>query len=252
MKPDAYEQFVGKLISLLGENDLINKPSIQQRRKITGRTGQVYEIDLSYTFSVAEADYLTAIECKCWRHRVGRNIVSAFKTVTDDIGAHKGIVVTTQGFQSGAIEAAGSYGIALMKVSTKGHLEVIQHLHGEDERAKEDLRSAGEYEASQPLSHITGVAPMSTHIIDYVAMRYGEEVAAFLNTEEAISTSQIADPEIRKKVEQQLKSMGEKWIYQYLELETCGMPIVIEPSIYLRRINMKAFINMMQLGYVDR
>ena len=48
--------------------------------------------------------------------RVGRDIVSAFKTVTDDIGAHKGIVVTTMGFQSGAIDAAGSlYGTLVVQ-----------------------------------------------------------------------------------------------------------------------------------------
>ncbi len=250
MQPNAYEQFVGKLIEVLSVNDLINKPSIQQRRKFTGTTGQVYEIDLSYTFRVAHVDYLTAIECKCWNHPVGRDIVSAFKAVTDDIKAHKGIIVTTQGFQSGALDAAGAYGIALMKVSTEGKIFVLKHFRGDEAQAAEDLAVASPYDPSHRIERIVGVAPMGTHVIDYVAKRYGEEVAAFLNTEEAKSTSQIADDDVRKKVESQLAKMDQDWIREYLRIEACGMPIVVGPQIYLRLINIKVFINLMELGLV--
>jgi restriction endonuclease Mrr len=139
MNPSDYEQFVSKLIDRLARQELTVKPIIAQRRNLVGRSGQSYEIDLSYTFRVAGVDYLTAIECKCWNHSVGRDIVSAFRTVLDDISAHKGIIVTTQGFQSGALAAAASYGIALLTASTETEAEVLQHLHGEGERAATDL-----------------------------------------------------------------------------------------------------------------
>ena len=101
MRSEEYELFVGALIKTLSANDLIVPSSIQHLRKFTGKTGEVYEIDLSYQFRVAEADYLTVIECKHWNHRVGRRVINYFKSVVEDIGAHKGIVVTTVGFQEG-------------------------------------------------------------------------------------------------------------------------------------------------------
>lgn len=247
MKPDAYERFVSQLVDVLAKRDLTSPPVIEQRRKLKGRSGQLYEIDLSYRFHVAGVEYLTVIECKCWNHPVGRDIVSAFKAVTDDISAHKGIVVTTKGFQSGAIEAAGAYGIALLKVSTDGERETIKHLEGEDRRAREDLRMPSCYDASKPLSHHVGVSTMATHIIDYVAARYGNEAAAFLATDEIRSTEEIADDRFRAKAEDQLRRMHKGWILEYLEIETGGLNIIIEPSTYLRIINMKAYINYLRL-----
>ncbi len=61
-------------------------------------------------------DYLTLVECKCWNQRVGRDKVAALKAALDDIGAQQAIVVSTVGFQKGAIRYAKSKKIALFLI----------------------------------------------------------------------------------------------------------------------------------------
>jgi restriction system protein len=50
--------------------------------------------------------YSILCECKHWRARVPQNVVHGFRTVVNDIGANLGLIVASQGFQSGASAAA--------------------------------------------------------------------------------------------------------------------------------------------------
>jgi hypothetical protein len=247
MSPTKYEQFVARLVALLSANDLITPPGVLHKKKYTGRSGEEYEIDVSYTFSVANANYLTLVECKKWNSNVERTIVSAFKTVLDDIGAHKGIIVTTKGFQSGAIGAAEAYGIGLFKLSTTGHLNIVKNFTGDSAWTMKFLSEEDVYEERSEIKTAAGLSYMSVHVLDYIALRYGREIAAYLNTEEAKSVNQIANVDIRDAVVSQLKMMGDNWIDEYLEIESCGMPLIVEPHMYLRLINMKAYIAMLEL-----
>src|SRR5205814_600874 len=54
------------------------------------------------------------IECKYWRRRVSKDVVHAFRTVTAEVGADRGFIVATGGFQAGAREAAVSTNIQLV------------------------------------------------------------------------------------------------------------------------------------------
>lgn len=45
-------------------------------------------------------------ECKHWQSAVSKDIIHGFRTVVSDAGAHRGFVVSSGGFQSGAYEAA--------------------------------------------------------------------------------------------------------------------------------------------------
>jgi predicted helicase len=59
------------------------------------------------------ADLLVLVECKHYKHRVPVDDVEEFHSKIDDIGAQKGILITTVGFQSGALKAAKGRRIAL-------------------------------------------------------------------------------------------------------------------------------------------
>jgi hypothetical protein len=45
-------------------------------------------------------------ECKHWQSAVSKNVIHGFRTVVADAGAHRGFVISSAGFQSGAYEAA--------------------------------------------------------------------------------------------------------------------------------------------------
>jgi restriction system protein len=46
------------------------------------------------------------LECKHWRKRVPKSVVHGFRTVVADIGANLGLIISSAGFQAGALEAA--------------------------------------------------------------------------------------------------------------------------------------------------
>jgi restriction system protein len=55
-----------------------------------------------------------AIECKQWRRRTNQSVVHAFRTVVGDSGANTGLIVSSAGFQRGAIEAAAYSNVRLL------------------------------------------------------------------------------------------------------------------------------------------
>ena len=62
-------------------------------------------------------DYLTVIECKDYADRVPVDRVEAFVTKSSDINANKAVMISVNGFQSGAIAVAKKRGIKLLTVS---------------------------------------------------------------------------------------------------------------------------------------
>ncbi len=81
--------------------------AIHHKKKYKGkRSGQNYEVDLSFDFEKVGVAFLVLIECKYYAKKVGVDDVAEFAFKIDDIGAHKGVLVTTQGFQKGVFKIA--------------------------------------------------------------------------------------------------------------------------------------------------
>jgi hypothetical protein len=53
-------------------------------------------------------------ECKYWKRAVPQEIVHSFRTVLDDVGAHRGFIISVAGFQQGAYEASKNTNIDLL------------------------------------------------------------------------------------------------------------------------------------------
>jgi hypothetical protein len=88
--------------------------AVHHRRRYAGkRSGHQHEVDLSYTTRSAGADVLVLVECKAYRRPVPVEDVLTLAERVDDIGAHKAILVSTNGFDPGAVKVAKGRGIAL-------------------------------------------------------------------------------------------------------------------------------------------
>ena len=111
---DDYEKFIQQVMaSLVGV-------TVHHQRVYTGRVSQRdIKIDVSFNYDIAGADLLFLVECKCYGHSVPVDDVEEFHSKIDDIGAHKGIMITTVGFQEGAIKTARGRGIALALLTTE-------------------------------------------------------------------------------------------------------------------------------------
>jgi hypothetical protein len=119
-----YEKFVQQVLeSLVGVE-------VHHAREYVGRiSGRTIKVDVSFLLQVAGgADLLVLVECKHYASTVPVDDVEEFYSKLDDIGAQKGILVTTVGFQAGAIKAAQGRRIALALLtadSQPGELEYV-------------------------------------------------------------------------------------------------------------------------------
>jgi restriction system protein len=57
---------------------------------------------------------IIAVECKHWARPATKNVVHGFRTVVGDSGANTGLIVSSAGFQEGAVEAAAYSNVRLL------------------------------------------------------------------------------------------------------------------------------------------
>jgi restriction system protein len=99
----------------------------EHREILAGLDGE-FEIDVTVRFSALGGTYLTLIECKHYKRPVGREKVQALLTKMQSVGAHKGMIFSTSGFQSGASEYAKAHGIALIEFADGRTSYIIRSL----------------------------------------------------------------------------------------------------------------------------
>ena len=93
------------------------KEVYHQKEFVGKRSGRTIKIDVSFELELHAFTVLCLVECKWYNHKVDVSEVEEFRTKMDDIGAHKGLMFTTEGFQDGAIKVARAYGISLARLS---------------------------------------------------------------------------------------------------------------------------------------
>lgn len=81
------------------------------------RTGRPRQIDVSLRFKQGYYNYFVVIECKDHNKRISIEKLEAFRTKIEDVGAHKGVMVSQKGFQEGAVKVAESYNIDIFTLT---------------------------------------------------------------------------------------------------------------------------------------
>ncbi|REL27052.1 restriction endonuclease [Thalassotalea euphylliae] len=75
-----------------------------------------YQIDVLATFEAFGAEFKVIVECKKHKNAIPRSLVQILHDRVRSLGAQKGILFATTGFQSGAIKYATEHGIALVSI----------------------------------------------------------------------------------------------------------------------------------------
>jgi restriction system protein len=106
-----YENFIFRVCEALGEpNGIV----VYRNKTYTGRVSRrKIKMEVSFEGQLLGARILGLVECKCYKSRVEVSDVEEFHSKLDDIGAHKGIMFTTVGYEAGAKKVAKGRGIAL-------------------------------------------------------------------------------------------------------------------------------------------
>jgi hypothetical protein len=92
------QEYVSIFFRLLGFSVYIEKKIVTVRETI--------EIDV---YAERYMDFhleKVIIECKYWDSMIPQSVVHSLRTVADDIGANRAIIITKSGFQTGAIQSA--------------------------------------------------------------------------------------------------------------------------------------------------
>jgi restriction system protein len=76
-----------------------------------------HDIDVWVVFERFGLEHRWAIECKYWDKPIPKEKVLTLRSIVDDVGADKGILVAESGFQSGARDATSSTNILLTTLS---------------------------------------------------------------------------------------------------------------------------------------
>ncbi|WP_446811029.1 restriction endonuclease [Methylomonas sp. 2BW1-5-20] len=92
-------------------------------------TRRQIQVDASFRLkTIGGASILCVVECKHYRNKVSVDDIEEFHSKLDDLGAHKGIMITTVGYQAGARKAAIGRGIALALLTKESQPGEIQYI----------------------------------------------------------------------------------------------------------------------------
>jgi len=114
-----YEEFVKATYEVLVSQQV---GAVYFKKSYIGkRSGHDHEIDVSIELTIAGLHIIILVECKHYTHKVDISDVLEFAQRLDDIGAHKGVMVTTVGYQDGALRVAESHNLALVATVPQWH-----------------------------------------------------------------------------------------------------------------------------------
>lgn len=113
LTPEELEREVRRFLVNLGEK-LTNFDA--KHDQVIRRPDGDYQIDVIVTFEALGANVKVLVECKHQKRPVEREVVQLLLGKLGSIGAHKGMIFSTAGFQSGAMLYAEQHGIALVHI----------------------------------------------------------------------------------------------------------------------------------------
>ena len=100
-----YQEAVAEVFRKLGCNAEVNKT-------VCGARGS-HDVDVYVTFEKFGYECRWIIECKLWSTRVDRSAVLTLQSITQNVGADRGLIFSESGFQSGAQTAAQNTNVLL-------------------------------------------------------------------------------------------------------------------------------------------
>lgn len=128
LTPTEFEKCCYDFLNGYAEKEKLPDFKITHNKRIRAYDGK-YQIDVYAEFTAMGAKFKVLCECKRYKNRVNRDKVAILHNKLESIGAHKGILISTSDFQSGAVEYAKEHGIALIKAEDY-HFEYLAHSGG--------------------------------------------------------------------------------------------------------------------------
>ena len=128
--PEEFEIFCVELLKSYAKEENLADFTIEHNVKIASSDG-TYQIDAHASFTAMGVTVKVLCECKQYKNKVKREKVQILADKLRSLGMNKGILLSTSGFQKGAIDYAKEHGIALIQVFDHS-CEPVSHSGGLD------------------------------------------------------------------------------------------------------------------------
>lgn len=113
--PTQFEIFCLETVKAYAEREGLKDFKINHDKKIE-TYDSTYQIDVFAEYTALGCNHKVIIECKHHAGNIKRALVTDLYTKMQSIGAQKGILISTSGFQRDAVKFAKVHGIALWQV----------------------------------------------------------------------------------------------------------------------------------------
>jgi hypothetical protein len=182
--PLDFEKYCLTVIKEYAEEENLNDFNIIHNKKIK-KNDEDYQIDVFVEFMALKAKFKIFVECKRQKRPVERDEVILLNEKVQNLAAHKGILISTSGFQSGAIKRAEENGIALWQIIDKRIMFVRASISNIDEYYLEYIK----------------------HSPPHYVLQYGDSISEFPNRQ--IYPSKNMEIELRQKIDKILNRKNE-------------------------------------------
>ncbi|TMV50682.1 restriction endonuclease [Paenibacillus mesophilus] len=115
---EEFEKYCLDILKAYAEAEALKDFSILHNQNVKTNDGE-YQIDVIAEFVALSVRFKVIVECKRYTRPVGREKIVVLADKVRSLGGHKGILISTSGFQSGAAEYAKVHGIALLQIFDK-------------------------------------------------------------------------------------------------------------------------------------
>jgi Restriction endonuclease len=112
--PAQFEVYVSELLG--STESQLDKLAVTLHETIAGTDGS-YDFDATVRYEFAGMAFLVLVEAKRHANPIKRELVQVLHQKIQSVGAHKGVMVSTAPYQSGALTFAKTHGIALVTVT---------------------------------------------------------------------------------------------------------------------------------------
>ena len=119
-----FEIFCFDILKAYAESECLTDFKITHNKKIKSNDGD-YQIDIYAEFIAMSVKFKVIVECKRYTRSIEREKIVLLADKVRSLGANKGVLISTSGFQTGAVEYAKTHGIALIQILDK-HIMHIQ------------------------------------------------------------------------------------------------------------------------------
>jgi len=118
ISPMEFEKFCMETLKAYAEKESLQN-FIIKHNQIVEAYDSTYQIDVLAEYTALGCKNTAIIECKKYSRSVERAIVAELHSKLQSIGAQKGILISTSGFQTDAVKFAKQHGIALWQICSR-------------------------------------------------------------------------------------------------------------------------------------